>query len=194
MTALRLIALAAILALSATAAPAAAQDADATPPEEQSTGTEPTGTEPTTTEPTTTEPEDPEEPATTMRDDDARRDWRSPLPEASTSASRAGGVLGVVTILSLLGTVTGVGLWLERQDTLAGCERTEAADPRRGCVNHSAIREQRDLGIGLTVGLGTLSVGAALGWILLATLSPSEDPPALSCAPGLLSFGCAGVF
>jgi uncharacterized membrane protein len=99
-------------------------------------------------------------------------------------------------LVSLIGVVTGVGTWVERDDTLAACQRFEAMGDR-GCVNYGSIQDTRDVGIGLTIGFGTAALAGTIAWIVVATQSPSSAPPpeiTLQCAPGALSFSCAGTF
>lgn len=119
------------------------------------------------------------------------------IEPATTSGSSASGALGIVTILSLVGTLTGVAIWVERSDALGLCARHRLEDPpTRGCINEGTIQEQRDVGIGLTLGLGALALGAGVAWVLVATLSGPREPTEASvrCAPGLGSFACVGTF
>lgn len=119
-------------------------------------------------------------------------------PDAVRGPTGTSGALGALTLVSVVGLVTGIGIWVERQDVLAACDRFEAMGDR-GCVNYPSIAGQRDVGIGLTIALGTLSVGSALAWILVAT--QGSAPPrseaseaSVQCVPGVLSLSCAGRF
>lgn len=117
-------------------------------------------------------------------------------PDASPPPTTASSALGVVTILAAVGAVAGITTWIEREDNVARCAAYEIEEPRhRACLNVAAIRDQRDVGIGLTVGFGVLTAGAAITWAVVAATSPSSaEPRAFACAPGLLSIECAGRF
>lgn len=111
-------------------------------------------------------------------------------------SSGASSALGLVTVLGAVATAASIGVWLEREDNVGVCSRYAMEDPPTlGCLNTSAIRDQRDIGIGLTIGFGTLTIGAAIAWAIVATTAP--QPPAqtgFTCAPGVLSVACAGRF
>lgn len=116
-------------------------------------------------------------------------------PDANPPPTTASSALGVVTILAAVGAVAGITTWIEREDNVARCAAYELEEPRhRACLNVAAIRDQRDVGVGLTVGFGALTAGAAIAWAVVAATSPSAEPRAFACAPGLLSIECAGRF
>lgn len=116
--------------------------------------------------------------------------------EASAPSSGASSALGLITILGAVGTAASLGVWLEREDNVGLCTRYAMEDPPTlGCLNTGALRDQRDVGIGLTIGFGALTLGAAIAWALVVATTPA--PPTetgLTCAPGVLSFACAGRF
>jgi len=130
-------------------------------------------------------------------------DLEAAAPEATVApdvptvpSSGASSALGLVTVLGAVATAASIGVWLEREDNVGVCARYAMEDPPTlGCLNTSAIRDQRDIGIGLTIGFGTITIGAAIAWAIVAATAP--QPPAqtgFTCAPGVFSVACAGRF
>ncbi len=116
-------------------------------------------------------------------------------PDAAVPSTNASAILGVVTVLSALATVTGLSWWIERDENVGRCAAYAMAEPRtRGCLNVGAIADQRDVGLGLFIGFGALTVGAAIAWAVVAATSPGPPPNARACGPGVLSFACTGRF
>lgn len=117
-------------------------------------------------------------------------------PDGGAPSTTASGALGLLTLAGAVGTVVGVGVWVERDGSLDACERYAMEDPPTlGCLNAGSIRDQRDVGIGLTIGFGALTLGAAIAWaIVVATMASEPEQAAFTCGPGLLSFACAGTF
>ena len=118
------------------------------------------------------------------------------VDQASSPSSGASGALGLTTVLAAVATAASLGFWLEREDNVGVCARYAMDEPPTlGCLNTAAIRDQRDVGIGLTIGFGALTIGAAIAWAIVVATTPA--PPAetgFTCAPGVLSVACAGRF
>lgn len=134
-------------------------------------------------------------------EESATADAPSPPPrarldhDANVPATTAASAFGVATLLAAVGAGVGIATWVERDEAISRCASYELEDPRhRACLNVGVIRDQRDVGVGLTLGFGALTVGAAIAWIVASVTSPAAEPSAFTCAPGLLSFGCAGRF
>ncbi|HBQ12252.1 MAG: hypothetical protein RLO52_02900 [Sandaracinaceae bacterium] len=98
---------------------------------------------------------------------------------------------------TVLATVAAAGsgiALITSQDQLSGCDELESADPPIfGCVNRPDIITQRDVALGLTVGLGVVALGLGVAW-LIAALTERGDAPAEAaatmCGPGALGLDC----
>jgi hypothetical protein len=113
------------------------------------------------------------------------------------TGSAAATAFGVLTVVAAVGTVASVAVLLERSNSADVCDGYALEDPvTRGCVNGPAIAEQRDVSVGLLIGLGAATVIGAAGWIIATLMAPSEpsEPTApaagLRCAPGGAGLRC----
>ena len=159
--------------------------------DEQHTGDESQGIEPESALSEGIEPESEGGEAHTRRERD--------LHPASSDASS---VLGTTTVLSGIGTLISLAFAVERADIVGQCDGfARETAPTRGCLNEGVVRTERNIAIGLTIGLGVVAVGAGVAWLLVVLGSShdedEDDDPTearVTCAPGLLSIGCAGRF
>ena len=117
--------------------------------------------------------------------------------EAPEETSRESGVsIGGVALLAVggalvLGAVGTLVYTLNRNDAIDECNEVH-------CTNGQEVVDQRDLGVGLTAGLGAAGAAAlVVGAVLMATHSSESDESegaALRCAPSLGGLACAGRF